>query len=327
MVQQQEMIVPTFKHKGWASDKKYYDDKRDNTILKLNSVDNRGVVRYKSKQNIFDNYVYDLQTDLRKMDFLEVGEPDGYFGEKTKFAVENFQLASKYQERVVNEIPKVVSITFKDKMDGVVGNKTKAEIKIWLVNNYINPFEIHHRVPLIPQKYTWSCWAACFQMLLTYNKINWTQEEICDNAGLQRSILTSGITLEDILDAAENLGLGLIEHPKASLQVSEWVKLLKEKGPVVITWGPQHMRVFKGITRDPQDPWVFMNDPAPKDIGTEEAELLSDFHTGLIGLEWMLLYFKAPVSRELTGLDLEVAQRALALEEMELASASFQKLK
>lgn len=33
---------------------------------------------------MYDNYVYDLQTDLLNMDFFEVGKTDGWYTKKRK---------------------------------------------------------------------------------------------------------------------------------------------------------------------------------------------------------------------------------------------------
>lgn len=293
--------------RNWASNRKYYEDERDSAILRLTSVDNYGITKSKRKQNTYNNYVYDLQKDLRKMDFLGVGEADGIYGKKTKQAVEEFQTTSLTSERAVDGVPKKIpNVTFNDKVDGVVGKKTKAEIKIWLKNNYANPTEISYPVPLIAQKYGMSCWAASFQMILAYNKINWTQEEVCDNAGLPRAKLTSGDSTADAIQEASNLGFALIEHPRASLQTSEWVKLLKEKGPVVVTWSGPHAVVLKGITKSPNNPLLYINNPGPVNVGTNQIVSMLDFNTELAShTEWKLYYFKGARSQQVGILDVE----------------------
>lgn len=301
MVEKKEYKV-TQLQANWASDKKYYDDQRRRAILKLNSIDAYGYSQFKRKQNMYDNYVYDLQTDLRNMDFREVGEADGWYAKKTKNAVESFQLAALTTERAIDGTPTSISnVTFNDKIDGVVGNKTKAEIKIWLKKNYANPVEIHYPVLLIAQKYNMSCWAASFQMILAYNGIKWTQEEVCDNAGLPRAKLTSGDSTADAIQEASNLGFRLIEHPRASLPVSEWVKLLKEKGPLMVTWSGPHAVVLKGITKDPNDPIVFINNPEPVNVGNDQMTSLLNFHTELSTQQnWYVYYFEEPASRDIS---------------------------
>ena len=51
----------------------------------INSVDDYGDAKYvRLEQKVPDGYVYDLQTDLRTLGFVDVGNPDGAFGEKTR---------------------------------------------------------------------------------------------------------------------------------------------------------------------------------------------------------------------------------------------------
>lgn len=96
------------------------DDKK----LRLNSVDDYGDSRYMSlHQNVPDGYVYDLQSDLLKLGFEEVGNPDGAFGRKTGNAVRAFQGLSKIQEAGSVE-------------PGVVDRKTKDEIILWLEHDF-----------------------------------------------------------------------------------------------------------------------------------------------------------------------------------------------
>ena len=91
----------------------------DEIELMRGSVDDHGDVRYlRLTQNVPDGYVYDLQSDLIRLGFEEVGESDGAFGEYTKKAVQIFQKFAKIEET------------------GIVDRKTKEEIRLWLQNGY-----------------------------------------------------------------------------------------------------------------------------------------------------------------------------------------------
>jgi hypothetical protein len=87
--------------------------------LLINSVDDYGDAKYvRLEQNVPDGYVYDLQTDLRTLGFVDVGNPDGAFGEKTRKAVKQFQRKAK--------LP----------VSGVVDHMTKNEVRTWLSHGY-----------------------------------------------------------------------------------------------------------------------------------------------------------------------------------------------
>ena len=91
----------------------------DDINLMRGSVDDYGDARYlRLTQNVPDGYVYDLQTDLRRLGFEEVGKEDGAFGKATKKAVEVFQELAKIEK------------------SGIVDRTTKDEIRRWLEHKY-----------------------------------------------------------------------------------------------------------------------------------------------------------------------------------------------
>ncbi|MEJ2365153.1 MAG: peptidoglycan-binding protein [Deltaproteobacteria bacterium] len=91
----------------------------DDINLMRGSVDDYGDARYlRLTQNVPDGYVYDLQTDLRRLGCAEVGEEDGAFGKTTKKAVEMFQELAKLGK------------------SGIVDPTTKDEIRLWLEHKY-----------------------------------------------------------------------------------------------------------------------------------------------------------------------------------------------
>ncbi len=82
-------------------------------------VDDHGDSRYmRLTQNVPDDYVFDLQSDLLQLGFSEAGKADGAFGEKTRQAVMTFQKLA--------DIP----------MSGIVDQMTKTELRIWCEHGY-----------------------------------------------------------------------------------------------------------------------------------------------------------------------------------------------
>jgi len=91
----------------------------DDVELMRGSVDDYGDALYlRLTQNVPDGFVYDLQTDLQKLGFEEVGDADGAFGKQTKKTVQLFQKQARIEE------------------NGIVDRRTKDEIRLWLQHGY-----------------------------------------------------------------------------------------------------------------------------------------------------------------------------------------------
>lgn len=132
---------------------------KTNTILKKDFYDDKGANRY-GKEKSGEKYVggdviIKLQEDLVKLGFSIIGNPDGLFGKNTDKAVREFQELSQKKHRKKGDKNIEVDISFTDKVDGVVGEKTREEIKIWLQKEYTKPFEdIEYLFPIMiePEK-------------------------------------------------------------------------------------------------------------------------------------------------------------------------------
>ena len=219
---------------GLDSDKNYLDDGRQSANLKKGSVDKTGAAKYGKKQNMFGSYVADLQEDLKKFNIKDVGDADGDFGNNTLKAVKEFQMASQCTLRDLDETPQELpSITMSSDVDGIVGEKTKSEIKLWKDNNYKSPWGTLYPVPLIKQTYQLSCWAASIQMLHKYNGKNTSQEELAKIAGIRDMNTDGGPREQDMQALARRFGLEPIAP--GNFDFGQWSQLLSDKGPLIIT--------------------------------------------------------------------------------------------
>ena len=115
--------------------KKYFED--ENLFLSVGSMDEIAQQNYSKTPNVPDNYVHDLQNDLIKLGF-SVGHSaaDGWFGDKTKIAVREFQQESLTDKRTVNDVMQIVNVTFKGTVNGIVKPIDAKEIHLWILNEY-----------------------------------------------------------------------------------------------------------------------------------------------------------------------------------------------
>ena len=101
----------------------------DDTVLQKGSVDDRGDEKYvRLSQNVPDEYVYSLQSDLLSLGFTEVGTPDGAFGKQTKKALMAFQILAGLVE--VDEATMIAEEA------GLVDRRTKDALIKWLEQGF-----------------------------------------------------------------------------------------------------------------------------------------------------------------------------------------------
>lgn len=109
----------------------------DKVIMEEGAVDSVGASNYGKIANTPESYVYDLQTHLKDLGFLEVGIPDGDFGSKTKNALISFQRVAASGIRMdtygslINVMPK-----FTGEPTEKVDKHTREEVLEWLNLEY-----------------------------------------------------------------------------------------------------------------------------------------------------------------------------------------------
>jgi len=255
---------------------KYYDDLRKAANLRRGSVDNHGKSRG-MKQNIFNHYVYDLQTDLRKLRFVEVGEADGIFGSKTAQAVEAFQFETQWDVVYINgqgETPKKYTDLDRLTMDKVVGKDTKSAIKKWLNRGYRRA-GIFYDFTLVPQPTQNSCWAAAITMLLAAHGINTDLETVAKRVGYNLNKLLS---YDDIPMLAQTWGLEVL--PPQNLTMEGWRNLLRSHGPIWVARatdfveGIDHATLVVGLSH--REEFILAN-PWPPNKGKIDTMNLESF--------------------------------------------------
>jgi hypothetical protein len=256
---------------------KYYDDLRKVAYLRRGCVDNHGKARG-MKQNIFNNYVYDLQTDLRKFRFVEVGEADGIFGSKTAQAVEAFQFETKWDVVYINgqgETPKKYTDLDRLEMDKMVGKNTKSAIKKWLNRGYRRA-GIFYDFTLMPQPTQKSCWAAAISMLLEAHGVNVDIETVAKRIGYNLNTLLS---YDDIKMLAQTWDLEAL--PPQNLTIDGWRNLLRSHGPIwvsrattILDQGIDHATIIVGLSH--RDEFILAN-PWPVNKGKIETMDLDSF--------------------------------------------------
>jgi hypothetical protein len=267
------------------AEKKYYlDDLRPAANLKKGSVDRTGAGKNKTAPNALDNYVVDLQTDLTNLGIagcigiLKEGDTlvsDGIFGYKTNRCVIAFQIISDgLLMREVNGKLSHVEKTLESGADAIVGPKTKKEIKLWKEKGYRNPWDIFYLVPLFQQTES-DCMEICIQMVLRYNKIDATREEIAQHMG-DIAILQRGPTLDEQATGAKTWGFGI--KAGGNYTFDQWKGMLKEHGPLIVQWGwkewddfekgkddgAQHAVIVTGLSKEyggEEDNYVLQNNP------------------------------------------------------------------
>jgi peptidoglycan hydrolase-like protein with peptidoglycan-binding domain len=117
-------------------------------VLKKDDYDENGAQKYNKPQSGESfkprNVVKALQNDLINTGFLPKGADDGYFGDQTDKAVQEFQDYAIKPERMERQIGKLIKTDRKLEQaqpDGIVGKKTRDEIDWWLQEGWIKPIE------------------------------------------------------------------------------------------------------------------------------------------------------------------------------------------
>ncbi len=128
----------------WAPPGPYTSTRGEAAVLKLGSTDNEGEANLRSagqsgRQNTYHEHVYGLQADLHELGFGFCGN-DGWFGPETEKAVRAFQrYAGGNPVREQRGSVVQVEITYRGEVSGRVDDATKAELALWLTEEYRQP--------------------------------------------------------------------------------------------------------------------------------------------------------------------------------------------
>jgi Bacteriophage peptidoglycan hydrolase. len=115
-------------------------------VLQKGDYDENGAQTYNKNQS-GDNFkpnnvLKKLQGDLITTNFLPQGSDDGFFGDQTDKAVNDFQdnaIKSVRMKRSVGKTENTVTTLDQQVPDGIVGKKTRDELDKWLQNNWVKP--------------------------------------------------------------------------------------------------------------------------------------------------------------------------------------------
>jgi peptidoglycan hydrolase-like protein with peptidoglycan-binding domain len=115
-------------------------------ILRHGEYDDEGVATRHGEKGGDDHHInkpiQELQRELKKRGFEDVGLDDGWFHDKTKQAVIDFQECALDVMRVVNGNPVEVEVTFKGKANGVHDEASQIELEWWKTKDYYAPKSI-----------------------------------------------------------------------------------------------------------------------------------------------------------------------------------------
>jgi len=105
--------------------------------------DDEGVAQGKGKRGGEDYHietpVKQLQRGLKEKGFENVGADDGWFRDKTRDALVDFQSCAAETTRVVNGEPVEVEVTFTGSATGIFDRATQEEYELWEENDYHAP--------------------------------------------------------------------------------------------------------------------------------------------------------------------------------------------
>ena len=115
-------------------------------VLQKGHYDENGAAAYDKPQS-GDNFkpnnvVKKLQGDLITTAFLPEGSDDGFFGDQTDTAVNDFQdyaIKSMRMKRSVGKTETTDTTLDQQAPDGIVGKKTRDELDKWLQNGWVKP--------------------------------------------------------------------------------------------------------------------------------------------------------------------------------------------
>ncbi|MGB7567344.1 MAG: peptidoglycan-binding protein, partial [Chitinivibrionales bacterium] len=116
------------------------------TVLQKGDYDENGAQAYNKDQSDDNfkpnNVVKKLQGDLITTNFLPQGSDDGFFGDQTDKAVNDFQdyaIKLVRMKRSKGKTENTDSGLDQDAPDGIVGEKTRDELDKWLSNDWVKP--------------------------------------------------------------------------------------------------------------------------------------------------------------------------------------------
>src|SRR5271157_882652 len=115
-------------------------------VLQKGNYDENGAQAYNKDQS-GDNFkpnnvVKKLQDDLITTNFLPQGSDDGFFGDQTDKAVNDFQdyaIKLVRMKRSVGKTENTDTGLDQESPDGIVGEKTRDELDKWLQNGWVKP--------------------------------------------------------------------------------------------------------------------------------------------------------------------------------------------
>jgi Putative peptidoglycan binding domain len=124
---------------------KYWEDAALNLFFKTQadlSVDTKGGEKYgKTKVNAPETHVFDVQTDLATLGYLDAKDPDGAFGNKSKRAITRFQRHAARLYRVKDGKPDDIAQAdaFAGGETGICDTATGKELHKWIEKNWKLP--------------------------------------------------------------------------------------------------------------------------------------------------------------------------------------------
>lgn len=112
-------------------------------ILRLGDFDDEGVDCGHGKRDEEDYHcitlVKEMQQNLKERGSESITAVDGWFGEKTREAIIDFQTCAAEKKRIVSGAARDVAVTFTGAINGVFDEPTQKELQTWIHNNYSLP--------------------------------------------------------------------------------------------------------------------------------------------------------------------------------------------
>jgi len=122
-----------WKKNGWV---------KPSVILRYGDYDDEGVRNHHGKEGGDDHHintpVKELQEGLTELGF-DPGKHDGWFHDKTKEAVIDFQNCALQKTRIVDEKSIEADITFTGAVNGIFDEPTRIEFDLWMEQRYHAP--------------------------------------------------------------------------------------------------------------------------------------------------------------------------------------------
>lgn len=152
---------------------------------------------------------------------------------------------------------------------------------------------MRYDVPLVPQTSTMSCWAASIAMILGWkDQASYDPQLIAQNYGGLNYMPSykDGLDPNDTYILTRN---GFTVLAPQCYTTGAIAQMLETYGPLwVASWAPgPHVRVVRGLANET----VYLNDPAPVNLGSQYTQSFSTFFGAMEDLGRRELKQKNPV--------------------------------